>query len=47
MHTAKREERGTHIRSDDYCAKNDELVKRLGSALDKLNERVERRGYGW
>jgi hypothetical protein len=27
---------------DDYRAQNDELVKRLGSALDKLNERVER-----
>jgi hypothetical protein len=27
---------------DDYRVKNDELVKRLGSALDKLNERVER-----
>jgi hypothetical protein len=27
---------------DAYRAKNDELVKRLGGALDKLNERVER-----
>jgi len=27
---------------DDYRTKNDELVRRLESALDKLNERVER-----
>jgi hypothetical protein len=32
MHTAKRQERETHIRSDDYRANNDELVMRLGSA---------------